>query len=115
MNDPVVPLQGYWIYSTNTITVPVRFTDQIIPFSREIPVGWSSIGGWMETDLSAKETFHTLTAWSYATGYDAIVQQYEEPIIRGGTGNQSDERPIRPYHGYWLYCSQNGTYQVGFG
>ncbi|WP_204222962.1 S8 family serine peptidase [Methanospirillum hungatei] len=116
MNDPVVPLQGYWIYSTNTITVPVRFTDQIIPFSREIPVGWSSIGGWMEKDLSAKETFHTLmNAWSYATGYDAVVQQYEEPIIRGGTGHQSDERPIRPYHGYWLYCSQNGTYQAGFG
>jgi len=116
MNDPVVPLKGYWVYSTSTMTVPVRLSDQIKPFSREIQAGWSSVGGWMETDVSAKETFHSLmNTWSYATGYDAVVQQYEEPIIRGGTGNQSDERPIQPYHGYWLYCSQNGTYQTGFG
>lgn len=116
MNDPVVPLQGYWVYSTSTMAVPVRLSDQIKPFSRDIQAGWSSVGGWMETDVSAKETFHTLmNIWSYVTGYDAVVQQYEKPIIRGGTGNQSDERLIQPYHGYWLYCSQNGTYQAGFG
>ncbi len=116
MNDTVVPLQGYWVYSTATMAVPVRFSDLLLPVSRDLEAGWSSVGGWMETDLSANETLHTLMdAWSYATGYDAVIQQYEEPIIRGGTGNQSDDRPIRPYLGYWLYCSQNGTYQAGFG
>lgn len=116
MNDTVVPLQGYWVYSTAGMAVPVRFSDPPLPISRELPAGWSSVGGWMETDLSANETFHTLMdAWSYATGYEAAVQQYEEPIIRGGSGNQSDNRPIRPYQGYWLYCPQNVTYQAGFG
>ena len=116
IHDPVVPLQGYWVYSTGALDVPVRFSEQITPLSREIQTGWSSVGGWAETNLSANETFHTLmTAWSYAVGYDADTQLYEEPIIRGGTGNQSDARPIHPYGGYWLYCSQNGTYQNGFG
>jgi len=116
MNDTIVPLQGYWIYSTGEMAVPVWFSDLGFPLSRELPAGWSSVGGWMETDLSANETLHTLMdAWSYATGYDAFLQQYEEPIFRGGSGNQSDKRPIRPYLGYWLYCSQNGTYQAGFG
>lgn len=116
IHDPVVPLQGYWVYSTGAMEVPVRFSEPITSLSRELLAGWSSVGGWMETDLSANETFHTLmTAWSYAVGYDAKTQQYEEPILRGGAGNQSDEQAIRPYQGYWLYCLQNGTYQNGFG
>ena len=115
MNDLVVPLQGYWIYSTKKAEVPVKYREPITILSREILAGWSSVGGWAEADISANETFHTLSGWSYATGYNAGLQQYEEPIIRGGTSNQSDTRPVRPYEGYWLYCSQNGTYQAGFG
>lgn len=114
--DPIVPLQGYWLFSDNATTVPIRFHEQLLPESRNISAGWSSVGGWVPEDLSANETFHTLmTGWSYAVGYNAGIQQYEEPIIRGGTGNQSDSRPIHPYQGYWLYCTQNGTYQSGFG
>ncbi|PWR71881.1 S8 family serine peptidase [Methanospirillum stamsii] len=115
MNDLVVPLQGYWIYSSEKTGVPITFSEPMTILSREIPAGWSSVGGWTEADISANETFHTLSGWSYATGYNAGLQQYEEPIIRGGTSNQSDTRPVLPYEGYWLYCSQNGTYQAGFG
>ena len=115
-SDPIVLLQGYWLFSENSTIVPVRFEEPVHGSSRNIPAGWSSVGGWADQDISANETFHTLmTNWSYAVGYDADVQQYEEPIIRGGTGNQSDNRTVYPYLGYWLYCSQNGTYQTGFG
>jgi subtilisin family serine protease len=115
-SDLITPLQGYWLYSVAQMKVPVKFAEPVLGASRNISAGWSSVGDWTEQDLSANETFHTLMdGWSYAVGYDPITQQYEESIIRGGTGNQSDERPVHPYMGYWLYCSQNGTYQSGFG
>lgn len=116
VTDPVTPLQGYWIFSENATKVPVSFAEPVTGISRDISAGWSSVGGWAAGDQSANETFHTLgTGWSYAVGYDAAVQQYEEPIMRGGTGNQSDTRPIHPYSGYWLYSASNGTYQNGAG
>lgn len=114
--DPVVPLQGYWLYSTNSTRVPVTFADSIVDAPRELPVGWSSIGGWSDKNISANLTLVSLKeAWTYLVGYHAETQQYENPIIRGGTGNQSDDQPVQPWQGYWLYCSENGTYQRVYG
>jgi hypothetical protein len=113
--DPVTPLQGYWVFSDNYTSVPVRYEKHLLGMSRSIPAGWSSVGGWGNSEITARDTFHTLLNWSYAIGYDAEVQKYEEPIVRNGTGNQSDSRPVQPYQGYWLYCTENGTYQSGFG
>jgi hypothetical protein len=31
-----------------------------------------------------------------------LNQKYEETIIRGGTGEYSDARPMYPGKGYWL-------------
>lgn len=111
-SDKVLPLQGYWLFSANTMSIPVRFATPVIGSSRMVPSGWSSIGGWADSKISANVTLGSLgTGWSYLVGYSAVRQQYDDPIIRGGVGNQSDTRLIHPYEGYWLYCSQNGTYQ----
>lgn len=114
--DLVVPLQGYWLYSANSTTVPVTFAESVIDNPREVPAGWSSIGGWSDRNVSANLTLVSLKdAWTYLVGYNAETQQYEDPIIRGSTGNQSDDQPVRPWQGYWLYCSENGTYQRVYG
>lgn len=114
--DPITPLQGYWLYSTEVTTVPIEYDELVTGSGRNVTVGWSSVGGWSDDDVSANETFTSLQdGWSYAVGYNAALQQYEDSIVRNGTGNQSDTRPIHPYQGYWLYCSQNGTYQSGTG
>ncbi|MFH0967426.1 MAG: hypothetical protein V1862_07065, partial [Methanobacteriota archaeon] len=111
-SDPVIPLQGYWVFSENVTTVPVRFATPVIGPVRQVSPGWSSTGGWAVRDVSANETLNSLgEGWSYLFGYNATAQRYDEVIIRGGSGNQSDTRPVKPYQGYWLYCSQNGTYQ----
>ena len=115
-DDPISPLQGYWLFSADATTIAIKFDELVTGSSRVVSAGWSSVGGWADEDVSANDTFHTLmTGWSYAVGFNATVQQYQDPIVRGGTGNQSDSRPIQPYQGYWLYCSQNGTYESGFG
>jgi subtilisin family serine protease len=115
-SDPVIPLQGYWIYSEDETTVPVRFASPVISPVRQIIPGWTSIGGWSFEDVAAQATLSSLTdGWSYLFGYDATKQQYDEVIIRGGSGNQSDNRPVRPYQGYWLYATRNGTYQAPAG
>lgn len=110
-SDPIQPLQGYWLFSGNVTRVPVRFAKQVICPSRKVSAGWSSIGGWADRDVSANRTLKSLGSnWSYLIGYNTTTQQYDEPIIRNGGGNQSDSRPVHPFYGYWLYCSQNGTY-----
>jgi hypothetical protein len=112
-SDSIVPLQGYWVFSDNYIAVPIRFESPVFGSSRSIAAGWTSIGGWNNVDISANETLNTLgNIWSYLFGYDAQTQRYDEVIIRGGSGNQSDSRPVIPYRGYWLYCFANGTYEI---
>lgn len=114
--DSILPLQGYWLYSANVTSVPVTFAEPVVGSSREVPAGWSSIGGWSEQAIPANITLTSLqTNWSYLVGYQASTQQYDDPIIRGGTGNQSDSRSVYPWQGYWLYCTQNGTYQSALG
>jgi hypothetical protein len=115
-SDRIQPLQGYWLFSSNVTKVPVTFANPVLGSTREIPAGWSSIGGWEEKPVPANITLVSLnTSWSYLVGYQAATQQYEDPIIRGGTGNQSDSRSVQPWQGYWLYCSENGTYQSPVG
>ena len=111
-SDKIQPLQGYWLYSANATTVPVTFAEHVVGSGREVPAGWSSVGGWSDHAVSANETLSSLGGnWSYLVGYLASDQQYDEPIIRGGTGNQSDSRLVDPWQGYWLYCTTNGTFQ----
>lgn len=111
-SDPILPLSGYWLFSTNATSVPVRFASPVVGPVRQVGAGWSSVGSWSDEPVTADATLSSLgTGWSYLIGYDALSQRYEEVIIRGGTGNQSDLRPVQPYQGYWLYCSRNGTYQ----
>lgn len=111
-DDLITPLNGYWIYSMNATEVPVLFKTPVIGSSREVVSGWNSIGGWADSEVAANRTLSSLGSnWSYLVGYDASVQQYEEVIMRGGTGNMSDQRPVKPWHGYWLYATANTTYQ----
>ena len=111
-SDPIVPLQGYWVFSEDATQVPVRVRSQVVNPARTIRSGWSSVGGWSESDLPADQILASLgSTWSYLFGYNATVQQYDEVIIRNGSGNQSDSRQILPWQGYWLYCIGNGTYQ----
>ncbi|MDD1723545.1 MAG: S8 family serine peptidase [Methanospirillum sp.] len=111
-DDRIQPLNGYWIYSMNATEVAVVFKTPVIGSSRQVVSGWNSISGWAENEVPADKTLSSLGSnWSYLVGYDASSQQYEEVIMRGGTGNMSDKRPVKPWHGYWLYATANTTYQ----
>jgi hypothetical protein len=79
---------------------------------RELNAGWNLIGSPRPVITSAKTAFSQLgSSWAYLIGYDRTLQKYEDVIIRGGTGQNSDDREIKPGTGYWLLMEKSGTLQ----
>ncbi len=103
----VLPLEAYWVYSTRTECIPIQFIkDSPVPGMLLMP-GWNMIG---YTGTEPEETrlfFASIPdAWEVLVGYDAGIQAYTEPVIRGGTGPHSDTRLLYPGSGYWLLCNR---------
>jgi len=106
------PLDGIFIYSTSSQTVPLYFKNdprQRLP-TKPIYSGWNLIGF---SDISQKTARDTLISvvnvWTQAQGFDAVTQSYETQIINGGSGQFSDYRAMYPGKGYWLYSTGSGT------
>ena len=111
VDDPLEQLEGYWIYAKNQTSIPMVYLPSPDLPNRSVLTGWNAVGGWSFRDISTNLTFTSLgLGWLYVYGYDTETQQYDEVIIRGGTGNQSDSREVKPGRGYWLYARVNGTY-----
>ena len=86
---------------------------QIVTYTRDMEIAWNGFGVVGTGYESAKTNLIPLgDNWTYVIGYDAQSQMYDEPILRNGTGNQSDSRILVPWQGYWLYTTRNVTYQV---
>jgi len=104
--DPVLPLEGYWIYSAVSTKVPLQFNADAIrtPPAKMLARGWNAVGFSDTEPATARDTLLSLgDAWTQVIGYDAGTQQYETSIIRGGAGNHADTQEMRPMKGYWIY------------
>jgi len=104
--DPVLPLEGYWIYSARSMKVPLYFdTDAIrTPPAKMLARGWNAIGFSDTEPATARDTLLSLgDAWTQVIGHSASTQQYETSIIRGGSGNHADTHEMLPMKGYWVY------------
>lgn len=113
-DETITPLSSYWIWTgmTQNIT-PLPDLNQNGTYSKNLSKGWNGFGVLGTDSESAKTRLTPIgNTWTYLIGYDSKNQQYEEPIIRDGTGNQSDSRNLLPWHGYWLYVTDNVTYLV---
>jgi len=113
-DEKITPLSSYWIWSGERQNIiPKPDPVQNGTYTVDLDKGWNGFGIVGTRQESAKT--HLAPAgdnWTYVIGYDAMTQKYEEPIIRDGTGNQSDSRILAPWQGYWLYTGSNVTYQV---
>jgi hypothetical protein len=106
------PLDGIFIYSTASTSVPIVFnTDPVaVPPTKNVYQGWNLIGFSGMTPATAHDTFISLNGrWTQALGFDAASQGYEIQIISGGGGAFADSRTLYPNKGYWLYMTSPGT------
>lgn len=112
--EKIAPLSSYWIYSGESQNItPKSDPNQSGTYTRDMENGWNGFGVVGTGYESAKTNLIPLgDNWTYVIGYDAQSQMYDEPILRNGTGNQSDSRILVPWQGYWLYTTRNVTYQV---
>ncbi|MBN1165893.1 MAG: PKD domain-containing protein [Methanospirillaceae archaeon] len=111
----VTPLEAYFVYSIEKACILVSYaSDQPEPETMLYPT-WNQIG---YCGITAEETQSYLSslgdAWTFVSGYNASDQEYEETIIRGGTGPYSDCRPLEPGRGYWLYCEEEMVFHPFF-
>ena len=104
--DPVLPLDGYWIYSARDMKVPLHFNGDAIrtPPAKMLARGWNAVGFTDTEPATTRDTLLSLgDTWTQVIGYDAGTQQYETSIIRGGSGNHADTQEMLPMKGYWVY------------
>jgi len=111
-DEEIHPLLSYWIWTGSPlILTPVPDLSQKGTCLRNLSAGWNGFGKIHPVSAPAKDELAGIREnWTYLIGYNSMIQQYEEPIIRGGQGNSSDCREIRPDAGYWLYVRENCTY-----
>ena len=108
-NTIVIPLKGIWIYSVEPKVLTLQYSsNQPIP-SEQVYSGWNLIGVWQLYAHPARETLISISnVWYEAIGYDAINQVYETSIVNGGSGVHSDNLPLCPTKGYWVWSNGNG-------
>jgi PKD repeat protein len=111
-DDEIRPLTGYWIYSTGSTIIPLYFKpDTVIP-EQAVKAGWNCIGSPGKNPVPARTAMSSLgDDWVYLFGFNPALQRYNEVIIRGGSGQDSDDRELMPGFGYWLFMKKGGLLQ----
>ena len=109
-SDKVKVLDGIWIYSNRSMSVPLNFENSTanpqLPATKTLYPGWNSIGYSDVSPSSAHDTLVSIDpAWSTLIGFDASHGLYETSIIRGGSSTHADSRLLYPGKGYWVFVS----------
>ena len=108
----LTPAGSLWIYSANSMQVPLHFSKNQTKQDITLMKGWNGLGITGNSSSQAKNAFSPLgDNWSYAMGFNSISQQYEISIINGGSGSHSDTRQVYPTHGYWILMAENMTFK----
>ncbi|OQB36232.1 MAG: Halolysin precursor [Euryarchaeota archaeon ADurb.Bin165] len=108
-SDPISVMTGYWVYSTKDDSVPLQYNPSPGIVKKQVKGGWNTWSLPLKDPVKAKTALSPIQAvWKYVVGYDATLQQYDSPILNGGSGDQGDERLVSPYKGYWLYSAGEG-------
>ena len=111
-DDPVRPLDGIWVYSTQRTQIVLKFKNDPVqtPPTKQVFQGWNCIGFSDTTPASARESLTSISnIWSILLGFDAEYQYYQPSIINGGSGSHSDSNLLSPGKGYWIFTNGPGT------
>ena len=111
-DDPVRPLDGIWIYSSQRTQINLKFKNDPVqtPPTKQVFQGWNCIGFSDTTPAAARDSLTSISnIWSILLGFDAEYQYYQPSIINGGSGSHSDLNPLSPGKGYWAFMNGPGT------
>ncbi len=111
--DRIRPLEGIWVYSRATTSVPLIYAPagSGTPPAKALSDGWNSVGIASLQPVQAADAFRSMQDhWEMAIGYDSLQQMYEPVIIRGGTGTHGDTQVVYPLKGYWIKVNGSCTY-----
>ncbi|RXE57082.1 hypothetical protein ABH15_02850 [Methanoculleus taiwanensis] len=110
-DDPVLPLDGIWIYANTTTTIPLTFaTDLQTPPTKELWYGWNAVGVGSAEAVSARDCFYSVrSGWATLISWNATEQQYGTSIINGGSGSYSDARLLYPTEAAWVFMGADGV------
>lgn len=103
-DDLLVPMTGYWIYTTN----PMKITQQVsgAPATpKRLAAGWNLAGIPGTLSQPAESALSGLSSWSYVVVYDSAMQQYREATIKG---SGSSGAILTPTEGFWIYLDAEG-------
>lgn len=108
--DIIEPLKGYWIYSTEYISIPLKLSQDPIP-TNHLCDGWNAIGPSGFKPVAAKETLYSVNdKWCILIDFEENEQQYGTSIVNGGSDIHSDQRTMNPMNGYWLFMNTEGDF-----
>ncbi|MFH0968690.1 MAG: hypothetical protein V1862_13505, partial [Methanobacteriota archaeon] len=103
----LTPMNAYWIYTEQQMIIKLNVQGRpTVP--KQLSAGWNIIGIPGTTQVPAAEALTSISEWTYVIGFDASLQQYLQPIIKGGSGQNSDQTLLIPGAGYWIYLSGPG-------
>ncbi|PWR70121.1 hypothetical protein [Methanospirillum lacunae] len=105
--DALSPMNAYWIFTEQALTIPLRVQGPATS-PRSLGSGWNIFGPPGMAQKPASDILACLSDWTYVVGFDSAHQQYQQSIIKGGSGQNSDKTPLVPGAGYWIYLSAPG-------
>ena len=105
--DTLSPMNAYWIFTEQAQTIPLRVQGPATS-ARALGSGWNIFGAPGLAQKPASDILACLTDWTYVVGFDSAHQQYQQSIIKGGSGPNSDKTPLIPGAGYWIYLTTPG-------
>lgn len=103
----LAPMNAYWIYTEQQMIIGLKVQGRpTVP--KQLSTGWSIVSIPGTVQVPAAEALASISEWSYVIGFDSSLQQYRQPIIKGGSGQNSDQTPLIPGAGYWIYLPGPG-------
>jgi len=109
-DDKVLPMEGYWVYSSAPILVPVSFSNDPlqVPPVKDLVAGWNMFGFTGNTPASARDSLLSIKSlWTEVIGWDEGKQQFDTTIINDGSNEHADSALLNPYHSYWLFVNES--------
>jgi PKD repeat protein len=108
-SDPVIPLDGIWIYSTTPkqVTLVFKSGGASTPPTKAVYGGWNAIGFSGVLPRSAASDLVSVNDpprknWANVIGWDASSQVYNPPIANIAPDNTA---LLFPTNGYWLFMN----------